>query len=112
MRTSAPFLFNAGTVTEPNRFVTLNKATDTVSHTATDASVVGVTVGEADNDCIAVYSVKTVERELKIKLNATVAVGAALGSDANGLAISATAGAVAYAKKAGIAGDLIPIYNI
>lgn len=82
------------------------------------AAATDVLVGVVENDVaageVASVRLRSAQGTTKVKLGGTVAINAAVTSDANGLGVATTTAGnqiVGYAFEAGVAGDLIEVLN-
>lgn len=90
-------------------FVKLNSSGQTVTANASDTAQIGIQQDRPN--AAGVPSNVAIEGVSKCKAGATVAAGAAVTSDANGAAITATTGKqiMGFAKIGGAANDLIEV---
>lgn len=94
------------------RFVTIDKANDTVAYTAAGAKPDGITIGDEDNLRISVQLLGNLNASFWFDALGVIAVGDEVQVGANGTGIKQVAGAIAcYAKTAAVSGSFCVGYN-
>ena len=109
----APFPFKATTEIKPYTFVNVDLEAGTCTPSTNLETTKGITVGDrtpSAGGLISVHSAKNVTESFLVRANGTIAKGATVASDANGLAVT-TASGVFTALEAGVAGQIINVIS-